>query len=288
MSQDPRWTADTEVAITGVIRNSENGSCSCNACAARAVLAALADAGLLMPAGGEVHWATTDPDDPGQLVVQPYNPSPECMSGGRLHDDCDNDLGCTCECHRGQAAPRWSDIVRALRAAGWIHSRRYLESGRDEDGAPWDDGGYEHTWTRDPATLTVYTDFDDGEINGYLSFWPDGASGDDASIGAHHRIVADLGPTWLLAIMGSLGILRLPAAPRVWAMPEEPGPEVTRVRDIYGQTFTRDDGDEHGSVPAWLGDAFADEDDIPDLHLPWKELLAELGPLTEVMDGSQT
>jgi hypothetical protein len=78
-----------------------------------------------------------------------------------------------------------------------------------------------------------------------------------------------------------------PAAPRVWAMPPEPGPEVARVRDVYGQCFTRDDGDEHGSVPAWLGDAFADEDDIPDLHLSWKELLAELGPLTEV-DGSQT
>lgn len=69
--------------------------------------------------------------------------------------------------------------------------------------------------------------------------------------------------------------------PRVWAMPCEPGPDVTRVRDVHGQCFTRAD------APLWVGDTFADDEDIPDLYLTWKQLMGQ-GPLTEVVDGSQT
>ncbi len=89
------------------------------------------------------------------------------------------------------------------------------------------------------------------------------------------------------------GIRRCPVhgttkPPRVWAMPPEPGPDVTRVRDTYGQCFERADAiDEHGSVPVWVGDTFTDWLDIPDLCLSWKQLMEHHAPLTEV-DGSQT
>jgi hypothetical protein len=72
-------------------------------------------------------------------------------------------------------------------------------------------------------------------------------------------------------------------APRVWAMPEEPGPDVSRVRDTYGQHFGRAEAiDEHGSEPGWLGETFATEADVPDLFLSWKQLMATHAPLTEV------
>lgn len=75
-------------------------------------------------------------------------------------------------------------------------------------------------------------------------------------------------------------------APRVWAMPSEPGPDVIRVRDVYGQCFERADAiDENGSEPGWLGDAFTNEADVPDLFLSWKTLMAHHAPLTEVVDA---
>jgi hypothetical protein len=100
----------------------------------------------------------------------------------------------------------------------------------------------------------------------------------------------------ILTALADAGLLRGPsgpqgdeqAAPRVWAMPEEPGPDVTRVRDVYGQCFERADAiDEHGSIPVWVGDTFTTEADVPDLYLSWKQLMAGHAPLTEV-DGSLT
>ena len=73
--------------------------------------------------------------------------------------------------------------------------------------------------------------------------------------------------------------------PRVWAIPAEPGPGVARIRDAYGQGFTRADAiDEHGTEQGWLGDAFSTEADVPDLFLSWKQLMEHHGPLTEVIE----
>lgn len=71
--------------------------------------------------------------------------------------------------------------------------------------------------------------------------------------------------------------------PRVWAMPPEPGPDVVRVRDVYGQIFERATA-YGGEKPeeGWLGDTFASEADVPDLFLTWELLMKHHTPVTEI------
>lgn len=138
-TQDPRWTADTEelVAREGLTCDPESWELQRDDTramyrrSAAVILGVLADAGLLLE-----EW-------PARFGS---NPSPECMSGGRLHDDCDNDLGCTCECHQDAtsgpqgdepAAPRvWAvpeipaDVQRLTAVGGDILADREPEDPR--------------------------------------------------------------------------------------------------------------------------------------------------------------
>lgn len=56
-----------------------------------------------------------------------------------------------------------------------------------------------------------------------------------------------------------------PDGPRRWALPDEPGPEVTAVRNAAGGTWDRDGR-------GWTYQNFA---------FPWVQLLRDLGPLTD-------
>jgi len=54
------------------------------------------------------------------------------------------------------------DVSRALRRAGWRHTRKWNNGGHDADGAPWNDGFCEHTWRRGDAEISAYSDFEGG------------------------------------------------------------------------------------------------------------------------------
>lgn len=41
------------------------------------------------------------------------------------------------------------EVLAWGRANGWRHSQEWLESSRDADGAPWDEGTMRHRWTRE-------------------------------------------------------------------------------------------------------------------------------------------
>lgn len=71
-----------------------------------------------------------------------------------------------------------------------------------------------------------------------------------------------------------------PEARRTWTLPPEPGLEVTRVMDQYGQHFERQHG-EHPGDDLWSGTTFAGDADVPDLELEWPMLMAYQAPLTD-------
>lgn len=107
----------------------------------------------------------------------------------------------------------WMDLSRSLRAAGWKHSREPFDSGRDENGAPYSDGGILHTWSRGAERITVYAYWeDDGTtpLCAPLSYWPCGGDGDDQAVSIDQGLAVKVGP-WALRQM-----LRL-AVDSVWA-----------------------------------------------------------------------
>jgi hypothetical protein len=61
-----------------------------------------------------------------------------------------------------------------------------------------------------------------------------------------------------------------PDAPREWALPDEPGPEVTAIRDARGRRWDRD-------AIGWTYQNYA---------FPWVQLLRDLGPLTDASEVS--
>lgn len=63
-------------------------------------------------------------------------------------------------------------LIRDLHAAGWCHAKEWVDTGRDSNGAPFDDGREEHVWRRDCAAIRV------GEY--YVSFEPHEDDGDVA------------------------------------------------------------------------------------------------------------
>ena len=71
--------------------------------------------------------------------------------------------------------------------------------------------------------------------------------------------------------------------PRVWTLPDEPGPEVTAVRDQFGQRFERGDAydGEHEPESVWVGTAFTTEADVPELVLSWETLYRNHAPLVD-------
>jgi hypothetical protein len=74
----------------------------------------------------------------------------------------------------------------------------------------------------------------------------------------------------------------LDAAPATWALPSEPGPEVTELWDRHGCHWQRD------APGHWLLVEYADAGEGLFWHLvipcvsPWRALLAEHGPLSAV------
>jgi len=68
---------------------------------------------------------------------------------------------------------------------------------------------------------------------------------------------------------------------RTWTLPDQPGPEVTAVRDQFGQVFERDEWLDR-PVVRWVGTAFADDPEVPDLVLTWEVLFRYHAPLTDV------
>lgn len=101
----------------------------------------------------------------------------------------------------------WLDLHRAMRAAGWRHSMRYVDSGRDEDGAPWDDGLREHTWKRASEEISAYGHPFDGTPTGWVTYCPDPDVGDPDSISISVGIAVARGPEWLRQAIAPLGIL---------------------------------------------------------------------------------
>lgn len=163
----------------------------------------------------------------------------------------------------------WSQIQRALFAAGWRHSTKRIADGRrDLDGAPLGEDATEHTWAREDERLTAYYVPMNAETDGYLTFWPESLSEVSASI---HVEMAT--PEMVGARLADFGAIR-PA----WTLPPEPGLEVTRVLDKFGQHFEREDAQDGG---AWVGTTFRDEPDVPDLVLEWSILMAYHSPLTD-------
>jgi hypothetical protein len=106
MSQDPRWTDDTEAAATKAmlahtdhIEAGETGAhirCSCGARSGpatgadllenmtahrqhrvHAILTALADNGLLVPPGGKMPWPRTDAGDPATVYPEATETGPQ-------------------------------------------------------------------------------------------------------------------------------------------------------------------------------------------------------------------
>jgi hypothetical protein len=81
----------------------------------------------------------------------------------------------------------------------------------------------------------------------------------------------------LFAAWDALGA---PTPSRTWSLPPEPGLDVTRVLDAYGQYFERQH-DEHPGDDVWIGQTFAGDGDVPDLELEWPMLMAYQSPLTD-------
>lgn len=161
----------------------------------------------------------------------------------------------------------WIGLHRDLRAAGWRHSQKWLDGGRDQDGAPWDDGYYEHVWKRgETEQITVYASVDTAEFGGSVSYWPDPEAGDPDGISISVGLAQERGPEWLRQAMELVGILPV----TVWVMPEVPA-HVRRFEDRYGCEWVRSSNDDLwtsgagtiGAEPSW-----------------W--LMAYRGPLTEV------
>lgn len=61
---------------------------------------------------------------------------------------------------------------------------------------------------------------------------------------------------------------------RIWSLPDEPGPNVTRLRDRNGDTWYRDPV----ADDPWT--EFEDGEDST--HVSWEQLVTELGPLTDI------
>lgn len=68
---------------------------------------------------------------------------------------------------------------------------------------------------------------------------------------------------------------------QIWSLPPEPGPEVTRVVDQYGQHFERQFNGQHGLEDEWIGQTFAGDGDVDDLVLEWPMLMCYHAPLSD-------
>lgn len=109
----------------------------------------------------------------------------------------------------------WREIIRDMHAAGWRHSVRWIDVGRDADGAPLSEGVLEHTWKRSAESINVYV-APDATLSGYLSYWPDRDRGDPDGVSVSVGHAAASGPDWLRRLMQLCAIL--PARP---AHPED-------------------------------------------------------------------
>lgn len=102
----------------------------------------------------------------------------------------------------------WLDLHRDLRTAGWRYTKKWLDGGRDQDGAPWDDGYYQHVWKRgETEQITAYASVDPAEFLGSVSYCPDPDLGDPDSISVSVQIAQQRGPEWLRQAMMLVGIL---------------------------------------------------------------------------------
>jgi hypothetical protein len=99
----------------------------------------------------------------------------------------------------------WMDVSRALRRAGWRHSRTWLPPERDGDGAPIsDDDVLEHTWRRGSAEISAYSQFDTGPWD-FVNFVDE--QGSDELLSVHVAMVERRGFVWLNSVMILTGIL---------------------------------------------------------------------------------
>jgi hypothetical protein len=111
----------------------------------------------------------------------------------------------------------WLQLRRLMRDAGWrFAGRTFYDSGRDEDGAPWDEGGYHLTWKRavsaDPeegaAEISACWGIDDWKPIDTVSYFPYGADYDwrhGASVGI--PMIEELGLDWLCDAMKAARII---------------------------------------------------------------------------------
>jgi len=96
------------------------------------------------------------------------------------------------------------DVSRALRRAGWRHTRKWNSGGHDADGAPWNDGFLEHTWRRGDAEICAYSDFEGGP-DVFVNFVDE--QGGDELFSVHVGMVERRGFRWLNSVMILTGIL---------------------------------------------------------------------------------
>ncbi len=102
----------------------------------------------------------------------------------------------------------WYDLIRALRAAGWTHTVDWCDTGRDADGAPWNDGVRQHRWQRGTELISVFAPFETGPPFGYISYEPDETRAEGMGIDVDTAV--ERGPTWLRQAMALCGILPAP------------------------------------------------------------------------------
>jgi hypothetical protein len=99
-----------------------------------------------------------------------------------------------------------NQLIRDLRAAGWCHAREWVDTGRDTDGAPHDDGFDVHRWRRGGAAITVWGE--DQPWPTYVTFDPhddEGNESGDIMIGADW--IAENGASGLRRLAHALGII---------------------------------------------------------------------------------
>lgn len=97
-------------------------------------------------------------------------------------------------------------LLRDLRAAGWCHAKESVDTGRDSDGAPWDDGTEVHRWRRDDAEITFWSEYTMWKQ--HVTYEPDLEQGDqfsDVMIGIDW--IERYGAEGLRKLAGALDIL---------------------------------------------------------------------------------